>query len=460
MPLLGQNRLVRLYASEIAAAADGRLHGVDATFEGASIDSRKVRPGQLFVAVVAERDGHDYIPAAVEAGASAILADRGLAHVSVPVVEVADTVGGLAAVGSLARSCLPDRVVGVTGSVGKTSVKDLAASVLAARFRTAASERSFNNELGVPLTLLNAPGDSEAAVIEMGARGRGHIAELCSIAAPTIGVVSAVAAVHTELFGTVAGVARAKAELVEALPATGFAILNREDPLVMAMAERTAATVVTFGGDGDVRAAGVVVDDELRPRFDIEADGARVAVRLAVRGRHNVSNALAATAVGLACGLDLAAVAGGLERAVLSPWRMELRRSASGGTVINDAYNANPVSMRAGLDSLAELGASRRVAVLGPMGELGDDSEGAHREVAEHAASLGIDVIAVAAPAYGATARHVPTLEAAAAELGTVGADAAVLIKASRAVGLERLADELAPPTTSVGPPPGGSRQV
>ncbi len=444
MPLLGQNRLVRLYASEIAAVANGRLHGEDRAIDGASIDSRHVEAGQLFVAVVAERDGHDFVPAAVESGAAAVLADRPL-DVEVPVVEVTDTMAGLAAAGRLARTCLPDRVVGVTGSVGKTSVKDLAASVLRTTFATASSERSFNNELGVPLTLLNAPAETAAAVIEMGARGQGHIADLCAIASPTIGVVTAVAAVHTELFGTLEDIARAKGELIEAVPVDGFAVLNGDDPAVAAMADRTEATVVTYGADGDVRAGGVELDADLRPRFRIEVGGERAAVHLAVSGRHNVSNALAAAAIGHVCGIPLPRIAEGLEGATLSPWRMELRRSAAGGVVINDAYNANPTSMRAALDSLAAFDADRRVAVLGAMGELGAGSAAAHLEVAGHAAALGIEVVAVACDAYGAQVRHVGSVDEARAALGPVEPGSAVLVKASRAAGLERLAIELAP---------------
>ncbi len=441
---------MRLYASEIAAVANGRLHGDDHAVDGASIDSREVQAGQLFVAVVAERDGHDFVPAAIESGAAAILADRSL-EVDVPVIEVADTMTGLAAAGRLARTCLPDRIAGVTGSVGKTSVKDLTASVLGTSFVTAASQRSFNNELGVPLTLLNAPGDTTAAVIEMGARGRGHIAELCGIATPTIGVVTAVAAVHTELFGTLEDIARAKGELVEALPTDGFAILNADDPAVLAMRARTDATVVTYGEAGDIRAAEVELDAELRPRFVIELDGERGAVHLGVSGRHNVSNALAAAAVGHVCGIPLPVIARGLAQAALSPWRMDLRRTGAGGVVINDAYNANPTSMRAALDSLAAFDADRRIAVLGGMGELGEGSDAAHREVAGHAATLGIEVIAVACPAYGGEVRHVGSVAEARAVLAPVGAGEAVLIKASRAAGLEQLAIGLTPPPPEAG---------
>ena len=221
---------MELRTAELAAAAGGRLEGPDVVVDGATQDSRAVAQGQLFVPIVAERDGHEFIAAALANGAAAYLT-HGPIHGGTAIV-VPDTAAALQAAGRLARSHLPERVVGVTGSVGKTSVKDLLAAVLARRWTTAASLRSFNNELGVPLTLLNAPGGTEAVVVEMGARGVGHIAELCAIAAPTVGVVTRVAAVHTEVFGTIDEVARAKAELVEALPASGTAVLNAADERV------------------------------------------------------------------------------------------------------------------------------------------------------------------------------------------------------------------------------------
>ncbi len=254
------------------------------------------------------------------------------------------------------------------------------------------------------------------------------------------------AAVHTELFGTLADVAQAKGELVEALPLDGFAVLNADDEAVAAMADRTQATVLTYGDRGEVRATDIELDTELRPRFVLHLEGHQQSVHLTVRGRHNVDNALAAAAVGHTCGLDPGAIARGLGQAALSPWRMELQRVPAGGTVINDAYNASPTSMRAALDSLASFEADRRVAVLGAMGELGDDSDVAHRQVAGYAERLGIEVIAVGAPAYGADVVHVASLDEAHDRLAPVEAGVAVLVKASRVAGLERLARALATP--------------
>ena len=307
---------MHLRTSELADAVGGRLEGPDVTVDGASQDSRALRRGQLFVPVIAERDGHDFIGTALATGAAAYLTtgrnDGGTA------IVVDDTLRALQAAGRLARGRLPSPVFGITGSVGKTSVKDLLASILSERLVTAASAQSFNNELGVPLTLLNAPDGTQAVVVEMGARGIGHIAELCSVARPTVGIVTRVAPVHTQEFGTIEDVARAKGELVEALPTRGIAILNAADRRVAAMAPRTRATVITFGEGGDVRAEDVTLDDALRPTFVLASPWERAKVTLRVRGRHQVENALAAAAAGLAEGVGEAAVVRGLERGALS----------------------------------------------------------------------------------------------------------------------------------------------
>ncbi|MBW3547755.1 MAG: UDP-N-acetylmuramoyl-tripeptide--D-alanyl-D-alanine ligase [Actinobacteria bacterium] len=432
---------MRFRASEVAAAVGGRLAGPDVDVDGAAIDSRLVTGGELFVPVVAGRDGHDFVTAALDAGAAAYLTARG--PVGGTAVVVDDTGAALAALGRAARARLPERVVAVTGSVGKTSVKDLAAAILGRRGPIAASARSFNNELGVPLTLAGAPDEAWAAVVEMGSRGRGDLRQLCSIARPTVGVVTVVAPVHTETFGTVDDVARAKAELVEALPADGTAVLNADDARVRAMAEVTAAAVVTFGttGDADVSAGAVELDGQLRASFRLRCSAGEADVRLEVPGRHQIGNALAATAAALAAGATLDDVVGGLEGARLSEWRMALGRSPAGAVVLNDAYNANPTSTGAALRALAELDAERRVAVLGTMAELGETSADEHRAVAALAADLGIRVVAVAEPAYGT--ELVDDMDAAIAALGPLGHGDAVLVKGSRVARLERLAARL-----------------
>ncbi|MGQ0831797.1 MAG: UDP-N-acetylmuramoyl-tripeptide--D-alanyl-D-alanine ligase [Microthrixaceae bacterium] len=428
-----------LRCAELAEAVGGRLVGADVIVRGASIDSRSVAPGQLFVPIVAERDGHHFIRTALEAGAAAYFTAR--EPVGGSAIVVADTGVALRDAGRHSRETLDVPVVGITGSVGKTSVKDLLAGVLSTRLTTASSTRSFNNELGVPLTLLNAAPHTEIVVVEMGARDRGHIDQLCAIARPTIGIVTRVAAVHTEVFGTIEDVAVAKAELVRALPPSGTAVLNAADARVAAMSSQTEAEVVMFGAGGDVEAHAVTLDESLRARFRLRSRWGDAEVALAVRGRHQVENALAAAAAAFVCGLSVEEVAAALATATLSPWRMELTRASGGALVLNDAYNANPTSTLAALESLAALPADRRIAVLGVMAELGAESNTAHAAVAAEAARLGVRVVAVAARQYGA--EDVDSVEEAVELLGPLGAGDAVLVKGSRVAGLERLAELL-----------------
>jgi UDP-N-acetylmuramoyl-tripeptide--D-alanyl-D-alanine ligase len=429
-------------ASDVAAATAGRLVGPDAELEGASFDSRSATPGQLFVPIVAERDGHHFIGAAVAAGAGAYLTARPAdTDYGVPAIEVADTAAALMELAGWARRQLPATVVGVTGSVGKTSTKDLVAAALAGSRRVTANTRSYNNEQGLPVTILGAPDETEVLVLEMGMRGFGEIARLCAVGRPEVGVVTKVAPSHTERVGGIDGVARAKAELVEALPATGTAVLNADDARVVAMATRTDATVVSFGrsAGATVRVVDVVLDDRARGRFRAETPWGRVEVSLAVSGVHMVVNAAAALAVAGVVGVDLGAAAEALGSATVSAARMEVAEVGRGGLVINDAYNANPSSMAAALDALAGLAARRRVAVLGPMAEL-DDPERAHLDVAARCRALGIDLIAVGTAAYGVE----PVERAAVADvLGPIDAGTAVLVKASNSARLFELAAEL-----------------
>jgi len=432
---------MRLPASEVAEATGGTLSGPEVTVDGARIDSRLITGGELFVALRAERDGHDFLDAALDAGAGACLAERPAARGTSIVVD--DTFVALTRLATRMRDRLPDRVVGITGSVGKTSTKDLLAAALGRQHRVHASPKSFNNELGVPLTVLETPDAAEAVVIEMGARGRGHIASLCAVARPLVGVVTTVGLSHSEFFGTVEDVALAKSELVEALPAQGTAVLNAEAPLVAAMAARTDARVLTFGmATGDVRAEDVRLDGDLRPRFRMRSPWGEAGVELAVRGHHQVANALAAAAAALACGAGLDGVAAGLGDAQLSPWRMELHRAPSGAVILNDTYNANPLSMEAALRGLAELPARRRTAILGIMAELGDVGPSEHARMGALAGALGIRVIAVHAPGYGG--ELVDDAAGALERLGAIGEGDAVLVKGSRAAGLESLAGTLA----------------
>ena len=427
---------MRLTASEIAAATGGVLRGDDVTADGVSFDSRTIVPAQLFVPIAAERDGHDFIPAAVERGAAVVLTTGRHADL-VSSVTVDDTAAAFLRLAAWSRSRFPERVVGITGSVGKTSVKDLTATVLRTCWRTAANERSYNNEQGLPHTMLNAPDDTEVLVVEMGMRGFGEIDALCRVARPTIGVVTAVAEAHTERLGGIEGVAKAKGELVEALAPTGTAILNADQPLVATMAGRTDARVLTFGLAGDVRVADLRLDELARPRFRLESPWGSAEVALSVTGAHMAVNAAAAAAVGLVLEVPLDAIVEALSSAALSPWRMELRRTPSGLLVLNDAYNANPSSMRAALDALAAVDAGERVAVLGVMAEI-SDPEAEHRAIAAYAAERGIELVAVGTSLYGIEPVADPLLR-----LRSVPGDGAVLVKGSRVAGLEHLAAAL-----------------
>lgn len=420
---------------------------VETTLSPVIVDSRLASGGELFVAIKADRDGHQFVSDAIRAGASAVMVDEGKLPevITVPAVVVDDTSEALLALGSAARQRLVAEVVGITGSVGKTSTKDFASAALAPGRRVTASERSFNNEIGVPLTLANAPASIEVAVIEMGARGAGHIALLCRVAQPTIAVVTAVAAAHTEMFRTLDNVAAAKAELVEALPADGTAILNADDPRVAAMASQTSARSLFYSAgarDADLLAVDTRLDPHLRPTFTAHTPWGTARVQLEARGDHQVSNALAALAVAGVCGVNLDEAADGLARAQLSPWRMDLTELSNGALLLNDAYNANPASMRAALQSLASLRANRWIAVLGTMAELGERSAEEHLAIARYAGELGIEVVAVGTADYGRQAAD--GIEEAIQVLGELGPGDAVLVKASRAAGLERLASLLA----------------
>jgi UDP-N-acetylmuramoyl-tripeptide--D-alanyl-D-alanine ligase len=430
-----------MLASQVAAAVGGALSGPDVTIDGASFDSRELRAGALFVPLIAERDGHEFIDKALAAGAGAYLTSR--SPQGGTAIRVGNTGRALMELAAWARRQIDVPVVGVTGSVGKTSTKDLIAAALGATRVVAANERSFNNEQGLPVTILGVPDGIEVLVVEMGMRGFGEIAVLCGVAAPTIGVVTAVAGAHTERVGGIEGVARAKRELVEALPASGTAILNADDHRVAAMAAHSAAPVVTYGAAGDVRVTHLALDGLARPSFRIESPWGGVDVRLAVSGAHMASNAAAALAVAgvLEGSIDRAAVA--LSSAAVSAMRMDVRRAPSGAIVVNDAYNANPDSMRAALHALAGIGARRRVAILGPMAEL-DDAVTGHREVASIARELGIELIATGTDLYGTTPTDDPVTA-----LGTIGDGDAVLVKASRVAGLERVAQALLTPSIS-----------
>ncbi|MEV8507705.1 UDP-N-acetylmuramoyl-tripeptide--D-alanyl-D-alanine ligase [Actinoplanes sp. NPDC051475] len=399
--------MIRMTLDEIAAVTGGRLVNADpaATVTGpVEYDSRALLPGGLFVAFAGEKvDGHDYAATAVEAGAAAVLGSRDTGQ---PGIVVAEPLEALAKLAHVAVGRLPElTVVGLTGSSGKTTTKDYIGQLLARLGPTVAPAGSLNNELGFPYTVLKATTGTRFLVLEMGARGIGHIAHLTGIAAPRIGVVLNIGAAHIGEFGSVEGTARAKGELVESLPAEGLAVLNADDPLVAAMASRTQARVVRVGesAQAGVRATDVTLDERGRAAYTLVTPAGSAPVRLAVTGRHQVGNTLAAAAVALEAGMPVADVAAALgEVGIVSSRRMDVFDRPDGVTVIDDSYNANPSSTAAALRALAALGEGRRtIAVLGYMAELGEYETSGHQDVGRLAAELGVDrlvAVAQAAP--------------------------------------------------------------
>ena len=430
--------------------------------EGVAFDSRTVEHGQVFVALRDVRDGHEFVADALGHGAAfaivehPVRADDGR---ELPYVEVANTNRALTALGHAARSRLRSHVVGITGSVGKTSTKDLTAAALASRWRTHAAPASFNNEIGVPFTLLGAPEAAEALVIEMGARFGGNIAELCRVAEPTIGIITNIGLAHAEHLGGPDGVARVKGELLEALPADGLAVVSSACPATAGQLARSRAAVVTVGAEPGaiVRVSDVIVGSDLRASFHLESPWGSGSVMLAIRGAHQVVNAAQAATVAMHLGAEPEAVFSALASATSTGWRMQLQESAAGIVVLNDAYNASPAAMMAAIESLVQLQVTgRRVAVLGEMRELGEWSESEHARVGAALGRAGIDALIAVGPATKSLvdAAHesarameiqsVPDAETArTAAREMVRPGDAVLVKASRTVGLEIVAEGL-----------------
>jgi UDP-N-acetylmuramoyl-tripeptide--D-alanyl-D-alanine ligase len=448
----------------IAGFAGGRISGeADVPVTGVAIDTRRLSEGDLFVALAGEEtDGHAFLNEAAGRGAAAVLVRTDAPLPSgITAIGVDDPLLALGRIAGAARLRLGARVVAITGSSGKTMTKELIGSIARRRFRTVASEASFNNEVGVPLTILSADEQTEVLVVEVGSRGVGHIAALMPTVRPDVSVVLNVGVAHIGLFGSPEAIAVAKGELVEALEPEGVAVLNADDEAVDAMSARTKARVIRFGtaASADVRATDVSLDAEACASFTLTTPDGTAHVRLAIAGEHVVSDALAAAAAGVALGIDAATIAAGLSETAPPAWRMQTIDVPAGWRVLNDAYNANPSSVAAALKALVVMGRGRRTwAVLGEMAELGEHSAIEHDRVGRLAVRLGVRRLV----AVGAETR--PLLEAArmegmTPEEATMAADASealrivrsqiepgdvVLVKASRAVGLERVARALA----------------
>jgi UDP-N-acetylmuramoyl-tripeptide--D-alanyl-D-alanine ligase len=442
---------------------EGFLEGADVEVDSVSTDSRDVIAGGLFVALTGERtDGHRFVDQAFAGGAAAAMVEEAdaAANDGRPVVRVGSTSDALMRLAADERTSMTATVVGITGANGKTSTKDLAHAIAQTRFRVHASPGSFNNEIGLPLTLLGAPPNTEVLVAEMGARRLGDVKLLSGIARPDVVVVTNVGVAHMEVFGSWASIVEASAEPIDALGPDGLAILNADDPVVIAYGDRCPGRVVTFGvrPHADVRGVDVSLGSDGRASFRLVAEEGEAAVTLAVPGEHMVSNALAAAAVGRELGVPLAEAATALAGAGVSRWRMETFTTAAGVLVLNDAYNANPESTAAALRTARWMaGEGRLVAVLGEMAELGSISVDEHDRVGELAARIRVDRLLTVGEAARAIARaavregmepgEVASYDDPADALEDVRSWARpgdlVLCKGSRVAGLETLAEAL-----------------
>jgi UDP-N-acetylmuramoyl-tripeptide--D-alanyl-D-alanine ligase len=432
--------VIELSLREISRLAPGTLTAGagDGVVTGVTIDSRRAGPGDLFVAI---GRGREFVADALERGAAAAL---------VPT----DAFAALAALARAVRERSSARIVAVTGSIAKTSTKDILGALCKPHVRTVVAEGSQNNELGLPLTLCRIDEDTEIAIVEMGMRGLGQIAELCRTARPEIGIITAVGPVHLELLGTVERVAQAKAELIEALPRGGTAVVPAGEPALEPYLRREDVRVTRFGPGGDVELRSYIPLGD-RSRLELRAFGEELELEVSVASRYNATNALAALAAYRALGLPLAQAQRGARDVRLSPWRGEELALPGGGILINDAYNANPLSMAAALEHLAErAGDRRKVAVLGDMAELGPGGPAYHQEVGAIAARTGIAALVAIGPlargylegARGvAETRWAPDVEAGiAAARALLRPGDCVLVKGSRSLGLEAVADALA----------------
>jgi UDP-N-acetylmuramoyl-tripeptide--D-alanyl-D-alanine ligase len=439
--------------SELEGLLEGQLVGADRGFQSVSTDTRNLSSGDLYVALRGENfDGHDYLQQAREAGAVAALVSRRVED-ELPQLVVADTQSALGLLAAANRELFSGPLVAITGSSGKTTAKNMVRSVLSQRGNTLATEGNFNNEIGVPLTLLRLGPESEFAVVEMGAAKRGDIAWLCQLGRPTISLLLNAMPAHLQGFGSVEDVAMAKGEIFDALGSDGVAIINADQPWARKWRARAgSASVLDFSLDAPAAISARAIQSRgiegvsfiaLTPAGDVP-------VRLHMPGVHNVANALAAIAVGLACELSLDEIRRGLEQVRPVAGRLSAARTGAGVTVIDDCYNANPGSVRAAIDTLADC-SGRRTLVLGAMRELGPDSEAMHREIGDYARQAGIDgfwgvgpELAAAAAAFGEGARHFEDRDALVAVLpADLESGDTLLVKGSRSAGMEHIVEAL-----------------
>ncbi len=453
MARLSLAAIARAVGGEVVLGARPPQGGAAHEVEGYSIDSRSVAPGELFFAIVGPRlDGHAFVDAAVARGAVAVVVAKGGAvrfPAAPALVRVKDTTRALQDLGAHVRRLRPLRVVGITGSAGKTTAKEMTAAVLGRRFRVLKSEGNLNNTYGLPLVLLRLRDEQEAAVLEMGMSYRGEIARLVEIADPDVGAILNVLRVHLEHFGTIGKIAEAKGELFAGMRRDAVAVYNADDRLVSRLARGFRGTTVSYGltaRRARVRGGGIEVDGLSGSRFVLSHDGSSRKVRLALPGRHNVYNALAAAAIGVACGLDDDAIAEGLECARPAGMRGVLHRLENGVEVLDDSYNSNPAAMERAIEALALAAArGRRILVSGDMLELGPYEKRAHALLGQQAVGPLSRGAADAARASGARdVRHYPDSETAAPAVASAArAGDLVLVKGSRGMKMEKVVEAL-----------------
>lgn len=448
--------MIRGSLTGLARALRCTLLGADAGFAGVSTDTRSLVPGQLFVALRGPRfDAHDFVPAAVERGAAAALVERRVGN-GIPTLQVSDTLAALGAMANWWRRQFSLPVIALTGSFGKTTVKEMLAAIARTRGETLSTEGNLNNEIGVPLTLFRLGPEHATAVVEMGANHVGEIERLTAIARPDVGLVTVAGPAHLEGFGSLEGVARGKGEIFQGLPDDGVAVINADDPFAPMWREFAAGRrVVTFGRKAGADFSAAAVRESLSSRgpalaFELHGPDWRRSVTLHMAGRHNVMNALAAAAAAAAAGFDADAIVAGLEAARGAAGRLGLRPGPGGATIVDDTYNASPGAVEAAVDFVVGLPGEAWV-VLGDMGELGREAEQLHVRVGRYAADKGVkrffslgDLSGAAARAFGA-GQSFTDLEALVKELSAgLGPGVNVLVKGSRSMRMERVVERLA----------------
>ncbi len=415
----GETVMPRFTLQEVCEATGACVNGgAEIRFSGVCTDTRKIKQGDLYIALQGESfDGHQFAAEAAQKGAAGIVAAKEIA-LDIPVFKVKDTLAALQALAKFHRLRFSIPVIAITGSNGKTTTKDMVAAALTSSYRVLKTQGNFNNEIGLPLTLLQLTQEHQAAVVEMGMRGLGQIRELMQIACPTHGIVTNVGETHMELLGSLTAIAAAKGELVEELPETATVFLNHDNTYVRQMAALAKGKVVFYGCDpaSDVQALGNTYRNG-RTTIDLRTRQGNWQLEIPVAGRHNVYNAMAAVAVAEALGIAKEKIAAGLSSLELSEMRLHVERRGE-VCIINDAYNASPMSMLAALDALEEVSSGRRVAVLGDMLELGEVAAEAHARVGRYAAQSGVEVLI----ALGPWAKHL----ADAAKCDTISENAVV----------------------------------